>query len=75
MGQTAPIIESLVLEEGYPKEKIFNLGTIEKIIEEIQTEKGDIVLFSPAHSSFDQFANYVERGRIFKELVNKKFKK
>ena len=73
MGQTAPIIESLVLEEGYPKEKIFNLGTIEKIIEEIQTEKGDIVLFSPAHSSFDQFANYIERGRIFKELCKVRF--
>jgi len=48
---------------------------LEKVLDGIKLEKGDIVLFSPAHSSFDQFANYIERGRIFKELVNKKFKK
>lgn len=75
IGDTADVVERLVKEEGYDSEKIFNLKTIDKVLEEIKTEKGDIVLFSPAHSSFDQFANYIERGRIFKELVNKKFKK
>ena len=30
---------------------------------------GDVVLFAPACSSFDQFDNYEHRGRVFRELV------
>ena len=30
---------------------------------------GDVVLLSPASTSFDRFRNFEERGRVFKELV------
>ena len=33
-----------------------------------QSKKDDIVLFSPAGSSFDLFKNYEERGKTFKKL-------
>ena len=34
-----------------------------------ESRPGDVVLLSPACSSFDEFANMAERGRLFKRLV------
>ena len=30
---------------------------------------GDVVMLSPASTSFDRFKNFEERGNVFKELV------
>ncbi len=35
------------------------------------SQSGDVVLFSPACASYDQFDNYEQRGRLFKDLVHK----
>lgn len=47
-------------------------GTLEKAVETAMGAacKGDIVLLSPACSSFDQFKDFEQRGKIFKRLVN-----
>jgi UDP-N-acetylmuramoylalanine--D-glutamate ligase len=48
-------------------------GTLERSVElaSRSAKAGDIVLLAPACASFDQFQNYEERGKVFKELVRK----
>ena len=35
-----------------------------------EAKDGDVVILSPASTSFDRFANFMERGNTFKKLVN-----
>lgn len=35
-----------------------------------RAQPGDVVTLSPACAAFDQFRNFAERGRFFKEIVN-----
>jgi UDP-N-acetylmuramoylalanine--D-glutamate ligase len=46
-------------------------GTLEQAVRQAfdAAASGDIVLLAPACASFDQFENYEQRGRVFKELV------
>ena len=52
-----------------PCYKAGNLNNAVNIANKIAKE-GDIVLFSPACKSFDQFLNFEHRGEVFKEAVN-----
>jgi len=66
---------------GEAKERMFGalgsltetakLGSLEEAVEWAwsRAKPGDVVLLSPACSSFDMFENYQERGRRFKEIV------
>lgn len=74
-GDTAERIEASVKAspdyKGVPKIiRTENLAESVKIAKE-NAEKGDTVILSPASASFDAFKNFVERGRYFKDLVNK----
>jgi UDP-N-acetylmuramoylalanine--D-glutamate ligase len=48
-------------------------GTLESAVQTASraARPGDVVLLAPACASFDQFENYEQRGRVFKELVGK----
>jgi len=50
-----------------------NARTLDRAIQiaSDRAQIGDVVLLAPACSSFDQFENYEQRGRAFKELVGK----
>ena len=51
---------------------LMRCGTLEKAVEMAMSgaAKGDVVLLSPACSSFDQFKDFEQRGKIFKRLVD-----
>lgn len=55
--------------KGYP---VTRCGTLEKAVETAMrgAVRGETVLLSPACSSFDQFKDFEERGRVFKRLVD-----
>jgi UDP-N-acetylmuramoylalanine--D-glutamate ligase len=51
--------------------KIVSAGTLDVAVRTAAQDAvaGDVVLLAPACSSFDQFENYEQRGRVFKQLV------
>ena len=67
IGSAAEKIELQLAPFG----KIERGGTLEKAVAYAFTnaKPGEVVLLAPACASFDQFENYEQRGRIFKQLV------
>ena len=67
IGSAAAKIESQIRGMA----PIVSCETLEKAVAAARkaAHPGDIVLLSPACSSFDQFENYEQRGRVFKQAV------
>ena len=73
-GATAELIRAAVesCPDYDPKAlEIYDCQVLENAIRAADRDarEGDVVLLSPASASFDQFKNFVERGRFFKKIV------
>jgi UDP-N-acetylmuramoylalanine--D-glutamate ligase len=68
IGAAAPKIAKH-LADSVP---IIQCGTLDAAVDRASRSAiaGDTVLLAPACSSFDQFDNFEQRGRLFKDLVN-----
>ena len=77
MGENRFLALKALQKTEYNKENIYIFETLKEVIEELKKnldlEKENVVLFSPGTSSFDQFPNYIERGKIFKKLIKGNF--
>ncbi len=67
IGEDTPAIERQ-LGHLVPSERLQTLPNAVRRAREL-AQAGDIVLLSPACASFDQYRNYEERGKHFKDLV------
>ncbi len=73
-GDTSPAIRQAV--EAAPNyapncPKILMAGDLAGAVKEAKAaaQPGDVVVLSPACAAFDRFKNFMERGRVFKQLV------
>jgi UDP-N-acetylmuramoylalanine--D-glutamate ligase len=69
IGAAAEKIESQIAGSA----AIDRAGTMDRAVEIASqaARPGDVVLLAPACASFDQFEDYEQRGRVFKELVKR----
>lgn len=69
VGETSKIIEKVAREHNF--DNIAKAGSMCEAVEMASeaAQPGDVVLLSPACASWDMFANFEERGRVFKEAV------
>ncbi len=73
-GATAEVIRRSVEQaDNYHGLEILNVEDYQEAVSlaDRRAAEGDVVILSPASTSFDRFANFMERGRVFKEIVNR----
>ena len=72
-GATAGVIRASVEQaENYGGLEIADVEDYHQAVSlaRSRAKEGDVIILSPASTSFDRFANFMERGRVFKEIVN-----
>ena len=72
-GATAGVIrESVEQAENYQGMEIIDVADYHQAaqIARERAAEGDVVILSPASTSFDRFKNFLERGKACKEVVN-----
>ena len=74
-GDTAPAIKRAAeAAEGYAESglKILETENLSAAVAAARdiAQEGDVVVLSPACAAFDRFKNFMERGKVFKQLVN-----
>jgi UDP-N-acetylmuramoylalanine--D-glutamate ligase len=72
-GATAGVIrQSVEQADNYQGLEIVDVNDYHEAVSlaDSRAQAGDVVILSPASTSFDRFANFMERGKAFKAIVN-----
>ena len=72
-GATAGVIRRAVEQsDNYDGLEILDVADYHEAVSiaDRRAREGDVVILSPASTSFDRFANFMERGRAFKSVMN-----
>ena len=72
IGAAAAKIESQIVSSKNGGPEVVHAETLDNAIRNAHAvaQPGDVVLLAPACASFDQFKNYEQRGKVFKDVVN-----